>query len=117
MLPFARGDGKHGADYRPASQIYDPPNQRDGGVQTRLLRSEEMLHQNNVNVVEQHLSHEKNAGLQPFAKARGYHDGFFRQRLDASPTLGGARDVIGGNHGNRHCGYCPQHGAVLGGGE
>ena len=93
------------------------PNKIGAQLEGSKAFAKEMLHQNNVDVVEQHLSHKKYAGLQSLMKARRNGDSFFWQRLDGSPSLAGARDVIGGNHGNRNRGDCSQHGAVRGGGE
>ena len=64
----ARRNRKHGIDHRPRAHVHQPPHQRDRGVESGFRRGKEMLHQNDIEVVDDGLAGEENDGLQPFSE-------------------------------------------------
>src|SRR5947209_779359 len=59
-----RSHGKHGIDYaEPRGKVEQPANLGDGGVDAGRIRRKEMLDQQNVDVIDDHLANKKNDGL------------------------------------------------------
>ncbi len=70
----ARGNRKHATHHRPGQDVDHPSNQGHRGVQAGLSRRKEMLHQHDVEIVDDYGAHKESNGLQSFPE--GHRDWF-----------------------------------------